>query len=344
VMPSGLTSAKRAQFWIPLGLPAEAPDRTLFYSVVGRMKSDARIETVRAEVATVVKRLVAEMSEKHRAQRAYGAAVITLQDRRFGDTKRALLLLFSTVGILLLIACANLANLSLARAARREREFALRATLGASRSRIVRYVLCECLVLSGAGALLGALLATMTVGYFVRISPGALATAEGIRVDASALVFTLVIAVATAVLFGLIPALRAARGGVTLIGTPRAAGSRRERVVRHGLIVVQLATALVMVTGAALVTKTLARVASIDTGINTENLLVVEPTLGRERYTPAAAEAFYQELTSRLRRDADVAGITIVDAVPIGGRVATFDQTDAAGKRIMVDVVSADQA
>jgi putative ABC transport system permease protein len=344
VMPAALTSAKRAQFWLPLGLQLPAPGRTMYYGVVGRMRINAGIETVRAEVGTVAQRTIDEMSAKHRAQRVYGSAVMTLQDRRFGDSKRALILLFSTVGILLVIACANLANLSLARAARREREFAVRATLGASRSRIVRYVLCECLVLSSAGALLGALLAAGTVGYFVRISPGSLANAEGIRVDATTLGFTLVIALATAVLFGLIPALRAARGDVSLVGTSRIAGSRREHLLRRGLIVAQLATALVLLTGAALVTKTLARVASIDTGFESENLLVIRPTLGRGRHTAATATVFYQELMSRLRQDPDVRAVTLVDAVPLGGMLESFDDTDATGKRIIVDVVGADPA
>jgi len=342
VMPAGLTSAKQTQFWVPLGLPPAAPGLTRYYTVVGRMRAGAEIEMARAEVRTVMHRMVDAMSDKQRSQRSYGSATMTLQDRRFGDSKRALLLLFSTVGILLLVACANLANLSLARAARREREFALRATLGASRSRLIRSVLYECLTLSSAGALLGALLAVATTRYFVRMSPGSLANAEGIRVDGTVLAFTFVIAVASAVLFGLIPALRAASGDLALVGTSRVAGSRREHLARSALIVGQLATALVLLTGASLVTKTLARVLSVDLGFDPSNLMVVEPSLGRGRHTAATADVFYRELVSRLREDPEVRSVSLVDDPPLAGMRESFDDADSLGRRISVSVVAAD--
>ena len=344
VMPAAMTSAKRPQFWIPLGLQNGSPGLTRYYSVVGRMRPSARIETVRAEVRTVMQRVVAAINDKLPTQHVYQSVVMTLQERRFGDTKNVLILLFSTVGVLLLIACANLANLSLARAAKREREFALRATLGASRSRILRSVLCESLVLSMAGAMTGMLLAVATTRYFIRIAPGSLANAEGIRVDGTTLGFTLIIAVATAVLFGSIPAVRAAGGGVALIGTSRVAGSRRERIARNALIVMQLATALVLLTGASLVTKTLARVASVDLGFDPENVTVIQPSLGRKRYTGTSAEVFFHDLIARLRLDPDVRSVALVDAPPLGGMRESFEDSNAESRHISIGVVAGDQS
>ncbi|MEX2153858.1 MAG: ABC transporter permease [Gemmatimonadaceae bacterium] len=346
VMPATLTTSRRAQLWTPLRIRPAVEGQTMYYYAVGRMRAGASIEMVRAEIGTIARRAADALTGVGPRDRELTPVAMTLHDRRFGDSRKALLLLWGTVGVLLLVACANLANLSLARSAQREREFALRLALGASRTRIVRYVLCESLVLSTTGAILGVLLAAASVGYFVRISPGSVANAEGVRVDATALGFTLVVALATALLFGLVPALRAARGHVSLAlasGSQRSAGSRREQLLRRALIVAQLATALVMLTGAALVTKTLARVTAIDPGFDTENLLVIRPTLARARYTPPNADAFYQQFMARLRRDPDVRAVALADAAPLGGARMTVVITDSAGRSSPpVDVLGVD--
>jgi hypothetical protein len=310
----------------------------MYYFAVGRMRASASIEMVRAEIGTIARRAADALTGVGPRDRELTAVAMTLHDRRFGDSRKALLMLWGTVGLLLLIACANLANLSLARSAQREREFALRLALGASRTRIVRYVLCESLVLSTTGAILGVLLAAASVGYFVRISPGSVANAEGVRVDATAVGFTLVVALATALVFGLVPALRAARGHVSLAlasGSQRSAGSRREQLLRRVLIVAQLATALVMLTGAALVTKTLARVTAIDPGFDPDNLLVIRPTLARTRYTPQNADAFYQQFMASLRRDPDVRAVALADGAPLGGARMTVVSTEESRRRWM---------
>ena len=346
IMPAAATTARRAQFWMPLRIAPPVPGAVRFYYVVGRMRRSATIDVVRAEVATVVQRTQeAQPRDPTKRGRPETSIVMTLHERRFGDSRRTLVLLFSMVGVLLTIACANLANLSLARAARREREFALRLTLGAGRGRIIRSVISECLVLSVAGATLGALLAAASVGYFVRVSPGAIAGVEGVRVDATALAFTLTVAVSTAFIFGVVPALRAARGDVNLAmtsGTPRATTGRHEQLFQRTLIVAQLATALVMLTGAAIVTKTLARVSAIDVGFDARNLTIVSPSLGRGRYTAATAEVFYQQLMTRLQRDPQVRAVTLVNPVPLGGIRARVSAVDSTGKLVSTDLVNID--
>ncbi|HEU4994789.1 MAG TPA: ADOP family duplicated permease [Gemmatimonadaceae bacterium] len=346
IMPAVATSARREQLWIPLVVGSPVPNAMTFWSVSARLRPGATIDAARVEFATLERRVhdPSRRAAKHGPPET--TVVMTLRDRLFGDSRRALLLLFSTVGVLLLVACANLANLSLARAARREREFALRLVLGASSARIVWYVLLECLLLAAAGAGLGLLLASASVGYLVSISPGSVANAENVRVDAVVLAFTFAIAVATSVLFGLVPALRAASGDANLTlatGTSRAAGSRREQLMRRTLIVAQLATALVVMTGAAIVTKTLARVAAIDTGFDSENLIAIRPSLGSARYTPATSQTFYTDLMTRLRDDPGARSVALVDALPLGGVRARMTEVDTSGKRTTLELVSADQ-
>jgi len=343
VMPAAITTAKRNQFWTPRDVAPRRPGSMFFYTVVGRMRAGARIETVRAEVSAVVKRVQSEASAPFRDRRAIGAVVMTLHERRFGDSRKALVLLWITAGLLLLVACANLANLSLARAAKRGREFALRLILGAGRGRIARFVLCECLILSAAGGGLGVALAAASVGTFARIAPGSVANLERVHVDGMALAFTFGIIVATAMLFGLVPALRAANGDTRAIGSARLAGSRRERGLRAALIVGQLATALVLMTCAALVTKTLIHVTAIDVGFDPDQLVAIRPTLAMSRYTDARAGVFYDQLVARLRHDPMVSEVALVNAPPLGGVRESFSLVDpVSGDGTKVDVAAGD--
>src|SRR6185503_11675970 len=216
--------------------------------------------------------------------------VITLYERRHGETRRPLLLLFGAVGVLLLTACANIANLALARAARREREFALRLALGASRWRIVRFVLMENLASALGGALLGLLLVRASLGWFVYISPAAIQNTETIGVSGALVLYASVVAILTALLFGIVPALTASRAAPnhTLVnGTPNAAGSRRQSFARRALVIGELAIALVFLTGAGLVSKTFWRVTRVDPGFKAEKVLLTKFNLG-ERYTATA--------------------------------------------------------
>jgi putative ABC transport system permease protein len=346
VVPAVPMSIRRPQFWVPLRLPPANPASTWFLTVQARMRDGASLESVRAEVNTLGLRLNAERSAKHRAQETLAWKVLSLHERRYGNTRRPLLLLWGAVGVLLLIACANIANLSLARAARREREFSLRLALGASKARIVRYALCESLMLSAAGAMLGIAIAASTLGYFVRNSPGAVATASGIGLDVTALAFTLGIAVVVSLLFGLIPALRTAGAGVSfqfMSGTPRSTSGRREQWIRRGLIVAQLATALVMMTGASIVTKTLVRVTTIDAGFDAENLFAVYPSLGDD-YNDARAQAFHDRLVNRLRLEPGVVSVGLGNASPLTGVASSLTLSGDDGGRTRMDMVAIDTA
>jgi putative ABC transport system permease protein len=323
VLPEWFTYGRVEQFWIPMRVaPAPfvrnaASGEVVLYSVVARLKAGVRLEAARSELATVVARLAAGHNEMVRT-----AVVMTLHERRHGETRRPLLLLFGAVGVLLLTACANIANLALARAARREREFALRLALGAGRWRIVRFVLIENLALAAGGAVLGMLLVSASLGWFVRISPGSIQNVDGIGVSGALITYTSVVAIGAALLFGLAPALTASRSALNRIlasGTSQAAGSRRQSRARRALVVGQLAVALVFLTGAGLVAKTFWRMTFVDPGFRPEKLLAVNLELPANWYKEASAAAFFAELKARVEREPGVQSIAFAVGAPMAG-------------------------
>jgi putative ABC transport system permease protein len=310
VLPAAFTVGRTERFWIPLFLTPSVRQSNaesgewIGYSVVARLRADASIDRVQTELETVFGRL---------KQQGFGPnvgtpVVMSLHERRHGETRRPLLLLFAAVGVLLLTACANIANLALARAARREREFAVRLALGASRWRIVRLVLIENLALAAGGALVGLLLVRVSLGWFVYISPGSIQSTERIGVSGALVLYASAVAILTALLFGLVPALTASRAApnhTLASGTPHAAGSRRHSFARRALVVGELAIALVFLTGAGLVAKTFWRVTRVDPGFKAEKVLLAKFQLG-DRYTNATAQPFWDAVMTRVRREPGV--------------------------------------
>jgi predicted permease len=339
VMPASFATPRGAQFWRPYRLPPAAEGVTNYYFVVARMRPEASLETVRSELALLQRRLEPQPTE---SRREHDPVAMTLHDRRYGSARTPLLLLFAAVGVLLLITCANLTNLSLARAARRHREFSLRIALGAHRLRLARHVLIESFVLSLGGAILGLALAASSIGYFVRISPGAVANAEGIAIDGSVLVFTLAVAVITSVLFGLVPAIVAGRTRLTpalAAGTPRAGGSRRQRLLRRSIVVLELATALVLVVGAALVARTFWSVTSINAGFDPDQLVTSQIRLPSRAYTDTTARHFMEDLLDRIRAQPGVQAAALADALPLSGVRMSVTYGKEGGPSVRFDVL-----
>ena len=328
IMPAAYSTTRASQFWMPYRVTASSPGTSFYYYATGRLRPGYSIAAARAELSTLTAR-AARDDEKNVAP-----VLMTLHQRRYGEAQKPLVLLFAAVGVLLLIACANLANLSLARAARREREFVVRLALGASRWRVMRHVLSESLMLAGVGAALGLTLSIGAVAYFVRMSPGSVANVERIHVDGTVLAFTFVAAVATGLLFGLVPANAAGRGDfgrVLSSGSSRLAGSRRQQWLRRFLVVGQLATALMLLTGAGIVARTFWRVTSLDLGFSTERILTAEVSLPRARYKPGAIEPFFNELLALVRREPGVEIAALTGALPLGGIMGSVRTTDSAG-------------
>ena len=326
VLPASFTKGRPERFWQPLRVaplradPNAQSGEFIGWSVVARIRESVSFDAVRAELATVLAR------QNRAGIGGPQPVVMTLHERRHGDTRRPLLLLFGAVGVLLLTACANIANLGLARAARREREFALRRTLGASRARIVRFVLMESLALAAAGAALGLVLVRVSLVWFVSISPesvGNAAQAQSIGVNADLVAYASAVAILTAIVFGLMPALMASRAPLhqTLAaGATQSAGSKRHSLLRRALVIGELAVALVFLTGAGLVAKTFWRVASADPGFRPEKLLAVDVDLGAKRYKLATAEVFFDDLIARVGREPGVRAMSYARGAPHTGR------------------------
>jgi putative ABC transport system permease protein len=339
VMPASFAE-RRAQFWTPLRL-RRGPNASFFVSVIARMRDGATIDGTTAELRTIAQRVVMPSVMARRNARI---VVRTLHDRRFGERRKPLLILFGAVSVLLLIACANLANLNLARATSRRREVAVRLALGASRWRLVRVMLTESLLLSLAGAVFGIAFARLAVTYLVHLSPTSVGNADAIAIDTSVLLFTLAIAVATGIAFGLSPALAATRADINevLLGSGgRAAGGRRFEIVRHSLVVAQLSTALLLLTMAGLVARSFWNVTSIDAGFRADHLVAVMTQLPLRSYEDDRAAAFYDQLLARVRALPGVRDAALADAAPLAGKRMNISQPDSGGQhRPGIDVMA----
>jgi len=331
IMPPTFASEQGAQFWSPLSLPA-APDQrsTFYFSVIGRLRPGVTVERARDELMVIGKQADGPgLSDTHTLP-----VVMTLHERLYGDARPALVLLFSAVTVLLLIASANIASLMLVRAARRQREFAIRIAIGAGRWRIVRYLLCESLLLGIGGGLLGLLIPLMAVRPLVSMAPPTVANVAGISVDGSVLMFTFGVSVLTGLLVGLVPGMEAGRGSLSMIlsnGGGRIANTR-QRAVRQTLIVAELATALVLLTCAGLVTRSFMRVLAIDPGFLPASLQDVAIELPPTDSGTISRTSLFPALLERARGLPGVESAALADVLPFGGASRSY-AFDLRGRR-----------
>ena len=288
VMPEGFVSpGNNAESWTPVFVsnPIAAKFRTVhFLRSYGRLASGATIEQAQAEMQLIDKNLAAQFPAENKTR---NTVLLPLHERIVGDSKRALLVLFAAVSLVLLIACANFANLLLARAAEREREFVIRAALGAGRWRLIRQLLTESLLISLVGGAVGVFLSIWATSLLVSLKPENLPRLQEIGVDLRVLGFTFAISVLTGIVFGLLPAWTAARGTVSEAlkqnGRSATAGGARQRL-RSAFVVVELAVALVLLVGAGLLIKTFWNLRSVEPGFSTDRLLTMRIELPEARY------------------------------------------------------------
>ncbi|HET6852345.1 MAG TPA: ABC transporter permease [Pyrinomonadaceae bacterium] len=325
VMPAGFSFPERATLWRPLVIDRSALDRgPHFLNVVGRLKPDVTLAQAQAEMSTLSARLSKEHPEK---TSGHGVKIVGLADIVVGDIGRALFVLLGAVGFVLLIACANLANLMLARIGGREREIAVRTALGASRVRIVRQLLTESLLLAVAGGTVGLLLAIWVVSWLVSLSPDTIPRLNEIRIDMRVAGFTLLISAATGVLFGVVPALQASKTEFTdaLKESGRTTAGVRKQRLRSALVVSEVALSLVLLVGAGLLIRSFAKLNQVNPGFNPEQVLTMGVSLLPNNYPEDQQVAtFYSQI---LEQSATVPGVVSVSATA-GLPVSGADTTD----------------
>jgi putative ABC transport system permease protein len=259
--------------------------------------------------------------------REHGVYATALKDYAVGpDAQRALWLLFGAVVLVLLIACANVANLLLARAAGRERELAVRAALGASRFTLVRQLLVESLLLSGCGAVAGWLLAQWLLTVVVKFSPEQVRRMGEIKLDATVLAFTLALSVLTGLLFGLAPALSATKLNLNESlkdGASSVSGGRRQHRLRGALVVLEVALALLLLTGSGLLLKSFAKLRTVELGFNPDRLLTMSLRLPLKDYEAAQRVSYFQTTLANLQHLPGVEAAGICFSLPLIGEGAT---------------------
>ncbi|MEK6288365.1 MAG: ABC transporter permease [Acidobacteriota bacterium] len=284
-------------------------------NVVARLKRGVTIEQARAEMKSIEEQLSGE-HPMHNAGNTI--RLVTLQESIVGDTRQSLLLLFAAVGVVLLIACANVANLLLARAATRKKELAIRAALGASRGRVLRQLLLESVLMAVVGGALGLLLAKWGVDLLVRFAPEDLPRMSGVTIGWPVLGFTLALSVLTGIVFGIAPAWQSTKSDVyeTLKDGGRTASDARSGRLRSAFVIAEVALAMVMLAGAGLLIKSLARLLVSDPGFNSQNVVTMR-LLPREAY-PSRAKLmqFYSQMFERINSLPGVEATCVLNDLP----------------------------
>jgi putative ABC transport system permease protein len=332
VMPRGLPffdNLPEVELWTPISFAPNdnmATRNNHFVNLVGRLKPGVTSEQAQWDVGAIAK----SMEAQYPGNKGLGALIVPMQEQLAGDSRKALLVLLGAVGFVLLVACVNVANLLLARASARAKELAIRASLGASRVRIMRQVIIECLPLGLIGGGLGALLAIWGIDLLSSLLPASLPRGNAINVNGRVLLFTFGLALLTILIFGLLPALQAARADVRESlneGGRSGIGSRKQGRLRRLLVIAEVALALVLLVGSGLMVRSFIKLRQVDLGFTAHNVLTMrvplpaakypEPLTATDQREPAGL-AFYEQLLTRLRALPGVQGATAATILPLG--------------------------
>ena len=328
IMPPDFQYPPGRELWAPR--PPRQSDGMIrggtYIKVVGRLRGTATVEEAQAEMSSIA----AQLAQEHpQTNSNIGAVVVGLRESLVGQVRRALLILLGAVGCLLLIACANVANLLLVRGTERAREFAIRAALGAGRSRLTRQLLVENFTVALLGGIVGVLLASWLIDIILAFSPGNLPRLNQISLNGPVLLFALGASVLTALVFGLAPALHMTRPDVqdALKEEGRSATvGRGRRRFRGALIVTEVALALVLLVGAGLLGRSFAAVMRVDPGFRTERALTLEIQVGRNR-SPAQMGTFVQQTLALLTALPGVQAAGAASALPFHDNQITLPTT-----------------
>ncbi|HEV3036279.1 MAG TPA: ABC transporter permease [Candidatus Angelobacter sp.] len=321
VMPAGFAFpiVPNREVWTTLQLPPRGRGNAVLRAI-GRLKASTTLAQSQTEMTAIAGRLAQAYPDTNKG---IGISLIPLQEQIGGKARKPLWLLWGAVGLVLLIACANVANLLLARAASRQKEISVRVGLGARRTRLVRQLLTESCLLALLGGVIGLFLAFWGTVFLSRALPATISSVEPVKIDLAVLLFTLALSVLTGLGFGLAPALQATRANVTEVlkeNARSASGGKGGRRLRSILVIADVTIALALSVSAGLLMKSFLRLTSVDLGFRQDHLLEVTVRLPRQSYSDRAKISnFYEQLTQRL---AALPGVTAVSAAsdpPLNG-------------------------
>jgi putative ABC transport system permease protein len=322
VMPASFRYGGRdLDLWTPIAFTAQQAQNHggHYLQVVGRLKPDVTVEQARTEMVTIAGRLAAQYPDVNTGWSVKLAPMLEFAVR---DIKPALLVLLGAVAFVLLIACANVANLLLARAAGRQKEIAIRTAMGAGRWRIVRQLLTESVLLSLTGGFVGLVLAKWGMDLLLKLAPQNLPRMGDVGLDGRALAFTAAITLLTGVIFGLVPALQASKPNLNEVMKDAGRGSTeggRRQFIRSTLVVLEVASALVLLVGAGLMIKSFWRLQKVDPGFNPNNGLTASIALPRRKYPEADQQAaFYKQLIENVSTLPGVQAVGASNVIPLG--------------------------
>lgn len=332
ISANGLQRTDAPEFWVPMAFSDDELKNVVDnfnIGVVARMKPGIRVQQAQADANSVARQVEAKYPFAYKDGLTLEMGVTPLDEVVVGSSRRILILLLGAVGFVLLIACANIANLLLTRAAARHRELAIRAALGAGRARMIRQLLTESGLLALLGGLAGIALAWLGLDAFVAVLPPSMTHSLDIQLDPQVLGFAVALTVATGVLIGVIPAISAARGNLAEslkeMGRGSTSGARRTRI-KNALAVAEIALSLVLLTGAGLLIRSYVDAVNTNPGFEPEHVLSFLVDLPQAQYgPPARVRSFYQELESKLATVPGVRSVAVATSLPLGG--ATWTRT-----------------
>jgi putative ABC transport system permease protein len=326
IVPHELGEMVHADLWLPTAINPNNPERQNHnYGVVARLKPGVTVAQARAEMMVIAARLERAYPASNTG---WGITLFPMAEMFTGRIRPVLLILLGAVGLLLLIACANLANLLLARAATREKEIAIRGALGAGRARLIRQLLTESLVLALAGGALGLVLAAWGVRLMRGVVPDMFPMLQHMHVDLPVLAFTFGISILTGLLFGLAPAWRSSRSDLNT--TLKEAAGRSESAggstrIRSFLLASEVALAVLLSVSAGLLLRSFVRVTAVDPGVRTANILTMNLSLPEVKYdTPLKRMTFYKNLMERLDALPGVRSAGAVMFLPLRVSILSF--------------------
>jgi putative ABC transport system permease protein len=324
VLPPDFELFRRVDLYVPLGLSLTPQFGMLSrgnhfgLNVLARLKKDVGVEQARVEMETLAAQLEREYPDTNSGN---GAMVQELKARYAEDIRQSLLVLLAAVGFVLMIACVNIANLLLVRAAERQKEIAIRLALGAGRRRIVRQLLSESVLVSLLGGVAGLLIGVWMKDGLLALAPDNVPRLNEVRLDSVVLIFTLCVSVLTGLLFGLLPAWHASRGDLhtTLKEGGRSTGGSSREGMRKILLVAEVGLSLVLLIGAGLMLRTVFQLTRVDPGFNAEKLLMVQFSLPRNAYDQPRQAMFFDECLTRVQALPGVRSAALTLSLPIDG-------------------------